>query len=123
MIHQPERDGDDSVAAASAFAANQEMVNALGDTTINHVQKRIIHTLSIYPRLNMSMLQIGIGTGFPPAIWHPALEALIGEGKVVRSTFTTTNPVSKREQTYTVITLADDYSTEDVASRSVVAKL
>jgi len=81
---------------------------SVGDATMDLVQARIIHTLRVYPRINMSMLQVGVGTGFPPAIWHPALEALISAGRVIRSTFTMTNPVSRREQTYTIIELAPE---------------
>lgn len=99
QMHERDENGTQE-AEAELFSST------LGDTTIELVQARILHTLRIYPRLNMSMLQIGVGTGFPPAIWHPALDELVRKGRVIRSTFTTTNPVSRREQTYTVITLA-----------------
>jgi len=67
------------------------------------IRKRIMHTLAIFPRLSHSMLQIGIGTGFPPALWHPVLEALIGSGEVRRFQVKALNPVSGREQVYTIL--------------------
>jgi hypothetical protein len=67
------------------------------------IRKRITHTLWIYPRLSHSMLQIGIGTGFPPALWHPVLNKRVAEGIVKRHQVKATNPVSKREQIYTIL--------------------
>lgn len=75
----------------------------IGDIAEEMIRLRIMHTLLIYPKLSPSMLQIGIGTGFPPALWHPVLEKLIAEGKVERIQVQATNPVSKREQTYTIL--------------------
>lgn len=78
----------------------------LGDLTENMIRLRILHTLWLYPKLSPSMLQVGIGTGFPPALWHPVLEKLVADGYVIRSQIQATNPVSKRDQTYTVLTAA-----------------
>ncbi|SRR6266403_995667 len=79
----------------------------LGDLAEDMIRQRILHTLWIYgPKLSPSMLQIGIGTGFPPALWHPVLELMIADGTVIRSQVQATNPVSKREQTYTILSAA-----------------
>lgn len=76
----------------------------LGSIAEDMIRQRILHTLWIYPKLSPSMLQIGIGTGFPPALWHPVLERMIDNGEVIRSQTQATNPVSKRDQTYTILT-------------------
>jgi len=79
----------------------------LGDLAEDMIRQRILHTLGIYPRLSPSMLQIGIGTGFPPALWHPVLERMVETGEVERSQTQATNPVSKRDQTYTILALGN----------------
>lgn len=78
--------------------------DSLGDLTAEMISARILHTLSIYPRLSMSMLQVGVGTGFPPRLWKPILESLIAQGKVSRHQISATHPVTQRDMTYTVIT-------------------
>lgn len=76
---------------------------SIGPIAEEMIRKRIMHTLWIYPKLSHSMLQIGIGTGFPPALWHPVLERLVQEGQVRRHQVRATNPVSKRDQVYTIL--------------------
>lgn len=76
------------------------------------ISLRILHTLSIYPKLSMSMLQIGVGTGFPPMLWHPVLEDLVTSGKVTKTQMQATHPVSGRDQTYTVIELTPPPSSD-----------
>lgn len=83
--------------------AHNPTPSELGDTVENMIKQRIAHTLMIFPRLSPSMLQIGIGTGFPPKLWQPVLERMIADGLVKRRQVRATNPVSFREQTYTVI--------------------
>jgi len=75
----------------------------LGSMAEEMIRLRILHTFTIYPKLSPSMLQIGIGTGYPPALWHPVLESLIAAGIVSRTQVQATNPVSKRDQTYTIL--------------------
>ena len=88
----------------------------LGNLTEDMIRHRILHTLEIYgPKLSPSMLQIGIGTGFPPALWRPVLERMIELGEVSRTQVQATNPVSKRDQTYTILTAIGD-SRADVES-------
>lgn len=74
-------------------------------TADEHIRQRIAHTLSIYPQLSMSMLQVGIGTAFPGILWHPVLEAMIVSGEVIRETVQANNPVTGRDQTYTILRL------------------
>ena len=78
----------------------------VGGLAEDMIRQRILHTLWIYPKLSPSMLQVGIGTSFPPALWHPVLESLIMDGTVIRAQVQATNPISKREQTYTILTAA-----------------
>ena len=40
------------------------------------IRDKIIHCLTLYPKLSFSMLQTGIGPSVPPAIWRPILEEL-----------------------------------------------
>jgi hypothetical protein len=84
----------------------------LGTVAGDMIRQRILHALFIYPKLSMSMLQIGIGTGFPPALWHPVLERMIENGEVVRTQVQAQNPVSKRDQTYTILQLGSIASSQ-----------
>ena len=67
------------------------------------IRKRITHTLSIFPRISPSMLQVGIGTGMPPALWHPVLDQMVADNLVNRYQVSATNPVTGRDQVYTII--------------------
>lgn len=78
----------------------------VGPKTEELIKKRILHTLKIFPILSHSMLQQGIGTGFPPQLWAPVLETLIEEGLVIRTQTSATHPVTLRSQTYTLLSLA-----------------
>jgi hypothetical protein len=84
-------------------ALPEEEFVSLGERAEEMIRARIAHTLSIYPKLSHSMLQIGIGTGFPPSLWNPVLDAMIREGTIIREQVQATNPVTKRDQTYTII--------------------
>lgn len=81
-------------------------VGGVGDLAEDMIAQRIKHTLSIFPKLSPSMLQIGVGTGFPPALWHPVLERLIALGEVTRTQEAVIHPVSNRQQTYTILSLS-----------------
>lgn len=87
-------------------SAESTVGESIGDAAEDMIRQRILHTLGIYPKLSPSMLQIGIGTGFPPALWHPVLQAMEQTGEVVRLQVQATNPVSKRDQTYTILQLS-----------------
>ena len=75
----------------------------LGSVAEDMIRRRIVHTLTIYPRLSNSMLQVGIGTGIPPRLWHPVLERMVAEGTVKRTIVKAVNPVTQREQVYTLL--------------------
>jgi len=79
----------------------------LGDKTVSMIRLRITHTLTIFPKISHSMLQLGIGTGFPPAIWDPVLDQLMAEGVVKKTSVSATHPVTGRDQTYSLISLVE----------------
>lgn len=71
------------------------------------IREKILQTLSIYPRISPTMLQVGIGTSITPKMWHPILDSLIEEGLVKREARQAPNNVSGRDQTYTIISLTN----------------
>jgi hypothetical protein len=81
---------------------------SLGDNAEDHIRRRILHALSIYPKLSPSMLQVGIGTGLPPKLWHVVLETMVERGEVDRRQVKETNPTTGRDQVYTIISLAPE---------------
>ncbi len=74
-------------------------------TTDDWIASRICHILKIYPKLSMSMLQIGVGTSLSSKLWRPILERLIAEGIVDRRQVSATNP-DGRSGSHVVISLA-----------------
>jgi hypothetical protein len=70
------------------------------------MEERIIHVLTIYPRLMPTMLHTGIGPHVPPKEWRPVLEKLIASGKVIREVVQTVTPIGQN-RTITVIRLPD----------------
>jgi hypothetical protein len=44
------------------------------------IRHRIEHVLALYPKLNFTMLQVGLGTGFRPFYWRPILAEMINDG-------------------------------------------
>lgn len=73
---------------------------------IKDIRERILFTLSIYPRVSPTMLQVALGTSTRPAIWHSVLNQLIEEGLVDRIQIRPPTPTpSGRDQIYTIIQL------------------
>ncbi len=68
------------------------------------MRAKILHCLSIWPYLNPSMLQVGIGTAVSPRIWHPVRDQLIREGLIVQEEIRTRSHVG-RDQVYTILRL------------------
>lgn len=69
------------------------------------IRDKIRHTLSVYPRISMSMLQIGMGTSLSASIWKPVLRGMIEAGEVVEEQLSAVTP-SNRAVTYTILSLA-----------------
>lgn len=72
--------------------------------TTSYIRKRILHVLSIYPKLSHSMLQVGIGTALSPKMWRPILDDLIEEGAIQEDTIVAVGP-TERTQSYTILEL------------------
>lgn len=71
------------------------------------IRDKIVHILSIYPKLSHSMLQVGIGTSMPPGIWKPVLLKMIGEG-IIENTSRSTSTPTGRVQAYTILSLRSE---------------
>jgi hypothetical protein len=82
-------------------------VDFLPITSDTIIREKILQTLSVYPRISPTMLQVGIGTSITPRMWHPILDQLIEEKIVKRETRQSPNNVTGRDQTYTIISLVD----------------
>lgn len=66
---------------------------------------KILHILSVYPKLSPSMLQMGIGGNQSPRKWHPALDDLITSGQVRRDIVEKMSPAGRRQR-YIILSLA-----------------
>lgn len=70
------------------------------------IRDKIIQTLTIWPRLSMSMLQVGIGTALTPKLWHPVMDRLLADGVVIKEEIRAKSTLG-RDQTYVVVRLAE----------------
>jgi hypothetical protein len=70
------------------------------------LRAKIIHTLTIWPKLSPSMLQVGIGTSISPNIWKPILEQMIATGELNREERHAKSHIG-RDQVYTILSLGD----------------
>lgn len=61
---------------------DDEELEAAPSTTDRTIQEKIIHVLTLYPRVSGAMLQVGIGTSLPPDVWRPNFEKLKQMGLV-----------------------------------------
>lgn len=68
------------------------------------IRTRILHLLTVYPRISPSMLQIGIGTSVPPTIWRPILDELVKDHKVMITSINIQSPAG-RTRSYQVVSL------------------
>ncbi len=92
-----------------SLAQSQAQTNGSGSDTDQTIRERIIHTLSIYPQLSPSMLQVGMGTSLIPALWKPVLEKMCEEGIVTQKHESRETPAG-RQQSYTIIKLTEPTS-------------
>ncbi len=67
--------------------------------TVDLIRMKILHILTIYPKISMPMIQVGVGTSLMPALWKPILNQLIVEDLVRMDEFTAVTP-SNRVITY-----------------------
>lgn len=59
------------------------------------IQEKILHILDLYPSVSPAMLQVGIGTSIPPAIWKPYLDMFIKSGIVIKREETRATPTGR----------------------------
>jgi hypothetical protein len=90
---------DNSIVQTNT-ATNEE----IGADIFTSMKDKIIHVLTIYPKVSPTMLQVGIGTGISPDIWHPVIERLMIDGIVEKTQVSSPTPKG-RSQVYTIISL------------------
>src|SRR5689334_13615210 len=66
------------------------------------MRRKIIHVLTIYPRISSVMLQMGVGTNKSPRYWRPALTELREAGIVQHETIEVISP-NGRYQRHTIL--------------------
>ncbi len=76
-------------------------------SAIQVVEAKILHVLSIYPKISRPMLQTGIGPSVNPAIWHPVLSDLVGRRLVTEVEVSLKGPTG-RNNTYRVLSLTPE---------------
>jgi hypothetical protein len=75
--------------------------------SVKQIRARILFTLSVYPKLSPTHLQVSLGPGTRSSLWHPVLDQLIEEGLVEKIQIRPTEMTpSGRDQIFTVIQLA-----------------
>lgn len=73
------------------------------------ITSKVVYTLGIYPRLSPSMLQVGLGTSLPPALWRPVIDELVDQGILIREHVSAETP-SGRLQTHVTLSLNPKHS-------------
>jgi hypothetical protein len=76
-------------------AENELIYNGMTQKEEDELENRILHVLTLYPRLMPTMLHTGIGPHVSPLKWRPMLEKLIVEGKVIRESVQTISPLGQ----------------------------
>lgn len=70
------------------------------------IRIKIAYLLKVYPAVSWSMLQCGLGPGFPTSLWKPVARQMINEGELTERELTETSPVG-RSQTHKIVSLTD----------------
>lgn len=76
------------------------------ELTPQDIKHRILHVLSIYPKISPTMLQVGIGPQTKPQDWRPVMNLLIDEEHIVVDTIQRASP-SRKYHTYTILEMSD----------------
>lgn len=69
------------------------------------IEDRILKVLEIYPKISPSMLQIGIGSSIPSAMWRPVFQKMLDKGTLIQDDIVALSS-TERHQIYRVIRLA-----------------
>jgi hypothetical protein len=88
---------DPSIVPTAEEAAGEYIVE---------VREKIVHFLTVYPKISPSMLQAAIGPNVRPAIWHPILDDLVIRGIVDKTQVHAQLP-SGRATVHTIISLVN----------------
>lgn len=83
------------------------MTETSTDSTSSSIRDKILKVLEMYPRISPSMLQIGIGSSLPTAIWRPVFDEMIASGTIVQTDIVSFSSTD-RQQLYKIIHLASD---------------
>lgn len=75
------------------------------NSTEEAIRKKIVFILELYPVILPSMLQIGLGTQTPPAMWRPILNQMVAEGTIMREEKHATAPTG-HSKFYTKLSLS-----------------
>lgn len=75
------------------------------------IRFRICHSLSIYPNISYTMLQISLGQGFRPVFWRPVLMKMIEKREVLQREEMRLGPTG-RYNMYTFLKLSPDLQEE-----------
>jgi len=80
------------------------------------LNEKIVFTLTMFPKLTPSMLQVGVGPHIPPRKWRPLVEKLILDGTIKRSELGVTTPIGQY-RTYTVLSLTNPIPLQKLMER------
>lgn len=79
-------------------------MNTNNPTQYADIHNRIIHVLTLYPKVSPTMLQMGLGPQTETKIWKPILEEMILKDVIVREFVTLLSP-GGRWKSYTFLSL------------------
>lgn len=77
------------------------------DPTDELIRQKIVHSLSVYPGISMTMLQISIGTSIAPNLWKPTYLKMV-QAKIILETVETKEGPGGRIIMYKHINLAKE---------------
>lgn len=86
------------------LAEGEEEANVEVNESDRTIREKITHILSIYPKISVSMLQIGVGTSLMPSLWKPILNQMVKEG-IIREVREMHMTPAGRQQSYVILSL------------------
>jgi hypothetical protein len=61
---------------------NHDTAQLAAEEYVKDVREKIIHFLTVYPKISPGMLQAAIGPNVAPNVWRPILAELVEQGIV-----------------------------------------
>lgn len=83
----------------------------VNDKGNNVIKNKILYVLWLYPKISMSMLQVGIGTALAPALWKPILNKLLEDEVVIQDTQSFNTPTG-RQQSHSFLSINPVYQSK-----------